>query len=291
MMIPHTKNYKVVIVTPAGREEYLSIFKKFIYKKMDEGVVDGWQLWQNTVKQSDIDYLASMAAENPKVTVYTIPNLEGKYNNCDTWRTCEFFKYTHIPDTIFIRFDDDIVWMEDDCIEKIVKARLENPKAFVIYPNVINSTIVTSWHQKSGALGLEAGAVKQQEENPGDPNWAYLDEFNYSNSGLIDLIHATFKKKYEEGKLSDYYLPSRVMDDYQHFSICSIAWFGDDNVNPGSSEESQMGWEIPQMLGRPNFFVGDALMVHYSYHTQIDHLKAEGQQKLEFYKELSNRIK
>ena len=288
-MMIETKKWNVVVVTPAGREEYLSIFKKFIYKKMEQGVVDGWQLWQNTIKPSDIAYIDSMVAENPKVTKYTIPNLEGKHNNCDTWRTCEFFKYTHIPDTIFIRFDDDIVWMEDDCIEKIVKARLENPKAFVIYPNVINSTISTSWHQASGALGTEAGLVKQQKDNPSDPNYAYLDEFNYTDSKLIDLIHDTFKKKYEEGKLSDYYLPSRSLDDYQHFSINSICWFGDDNVNPGSAEEPQMSWEIPALLGRPNFFVGDALIVHYAYHTQIEHLKANGQQKLEFYKELANK--
>lgn len=287
-MIIENKKWNVIVVTPAGREEYLSIFKKYIYKKMEEGLVDGWQVWLNTVKQSDIDYIHSMAAENPKVQVFTIPDLEGKHNNCDTWRTCEFFKWTHLPDTIFIRFDDDIVWAADDAIEKIIKARIEHPKAFIIYPNVINSTLVTSWHQASGALGTEAGLVHQEKE--GDPNWAYLDEFNYGDSGLIDLIHDTFKKRYEEGTLSAYYLPSRVLLGYPHFSICSIAWWGHDNVNPGSSEESQLGWEIPTMLGRPNYFAGDALVVHYSYHTQIDHLKADGQKKLEFYRELASRI-
>ncbi len=66
------KEYKIVVVTPAGRKKYLDIFKKRIYAEMDKGVIDGWQLWQNTVNQEDIDYLASMEAENPKVKRYFI---------------------------------------------------------------------------------------------------------------------------------------------------------------------------------------------------------------------------
>lgn len=283
------KEYKVVIVTPAGREKYLDIIKKYVYRDMTKGLIDGWQLWQNTVKQSDIDYHASMAAENPKVQVFTIPNLENKYNFCDTWRTCEFFKNAQDDDTIYIRLDDDIVWYEENAIEKIAMARIEHPDAFAIYPVVMDSTIITAWHQASGALGLEAGAVKQPKAD--DPNWAYLDEFNYSDSGLIDLMHETFKKKYEEGKLADYYLPSRSLEDYQRFSICSLCWWGKDHVLPGPSEESQLAWELPAAANRPVYLLGDALLVHYSYHTQRDYLESCSPEKLEFYKNLSDQIK
>lgn len=286
-MIKHNgQEYKVVIVTPAGREKYLSFFKKYIYAEMEKGLVDGWQLWQNTTLQSDIDYLASMAAENGKVKVFTIPNLENKYNNCDTWRTCEFFKNTQENDTIYIRFDDDIVWYEPGAIEKMVIARIEHPDALVIYPNVINSTTVTSWHQASGALGKEAGEVKQEKE--GDPDYAYLDAFNYTDSKLIDLMHATFRAKYEAGKVSDYYLPSRTLERYNRFSICSLAFWGKDHLDVGPSEEAWLAWEEPERLKRPNYFLGDALMVHYAYHTQRDHLEANNPQSLEFYKNLSN---
>lgn len=274
------KEYKIVICTPAGREKYLSFFKKYIYAEMERGLVDGWQLWQNTVKPSDIAYLQSMAAENPKVKIYTIDKLEARYNNCDTLRSYEFFRNTHDDDTIYIRMDDDIVWYEPGAIQKIAQARIDHPDAFAIYPNVINSTIVSQWHQDVGALGKEAGECHRQ----------YLDEFAYTDSKFIDLIHNTFKRRYAEGSLSAYYIPSRSMDDYQKFSICSIAWWGKDHVTPTELEEAQMSWELAEKFKRPNYFVGDALLVHYSYHTQIEYLESCHPPHLDFYKELSEKI-
>ena len=70
-MITHNgQTYKISICTPAGREKYLSIFKKFIYRKMNAGLVDGWQLWLNTTDLRDIAYLESMEKENPRVKIY-----------------------------------------------------------------------------------------------------------------------------------------------------------------------------------------------------------------------------
>lgn len=291
-MIKHKdKEYKVLIVTPAGRAKYLSFFKKYIYAEMDKGLVDGWDLWQNTVDKSDIEYLASMEAENPKVKRFYISNIVPngpEFNSADTMRTCEFFKFAQDDDTIYLRFDDDIVWYEPGFIEKVCIARIENPDALFIYPNIINSTICTSWHQASGVLGTQAGLVRQQKDNPGDPHYAYLDEFNYSDSKLIDLIHDTFKFNYEQGTLNRYYLPSKILADYQHFSICSMAWWGKDKLDAtGHAEEPWASWEEPERLGRPNYFVGDALCVHYAYHTQRPYLESCEPQKLEFYKDLA----
>lgn len=279
-MITDTKNnkdYKIVIVTPAGREKYLSIFKKHIYRKMEEGLVDGWQLWQNTVKPEDIAYLESMEKENPKVKRFFVEGITNKYNFCDTLKSYMFFRNTHDDDTIYIRFDDDIVWIEEDGIKKIAQARIDHPDAFVIYPNIINSTIISTWHQDIGALSLEAGKCNRE----------YLDVFAYTDSKLIDHIHNTFKKRYAEGSLTAYYLPSRYFTDYQKFSICSIAWWGKDHVTPTELEEAQMGYELPEKFQRPVYFVGDALMVHYSYHTQRDYLESCKPEQLEFYKEIT----
>lgn len=277
------QEYKVVVVTPAGREKYLSIFKNFIYRKMNEGVVDNWQLWLNTVDAGDITYLQSMEAENPKVKIYRLgEQIIPTWETYNALQTHKFFANAQEDDTIYIRFDDDIIWCADDAIEKMCQARIDNPNAFIIYPNIINSTTCTSWHQEIGALSEEAGKVKRY--NKADPNYAYLDEFNYSDSRLIDHIHKTFKKRYTEGTLSAYYLPSRSLNEFERFSICSVCWFGKDKMSLGTLEEPQISWELPQALNKPNYFVGDALMVHYSYHTQRGYLTSQGDVHLEFYK-------
>jgi hypothetical protein len=271
--MPYTNSgqtYKVSICTPAGREKYLSFTKKFIYRKMEEGLIDEWQLWLNTINPQDIAYIESMAAENPKVKIYRLDEkITPTWESYNALQTHKFFKFAHDDDTIYIRLDDDIVWVEDGALEKICQARIIHPNAYVIYPNIINSTMCTSWHQEIGALSEEFGIVRK--ERPEDLDWAYLDAFNYTDSGLINHIHNTFRKRYEEGSLSAYYLPSKSFDDYKHFSICSIAWWGKDKVSPGALEESQMAHELPKGFARPVWFAGDALMVHYSYHTQRDY--------------------
>lgn len=272
------QKYKVVIVTPAGREKFLSISKKFIYRKMEEGLIDGWQLWLNTVKESDIKYLESMEKENPKVKVYRLDEpIVPTWDNYNALQTHKFFKFAQDNDTIYVRFDDDLIWTEEGALEKLLQARINAPRALLIYPNVINSTIVSYWHQQIMALGTEAGKC----------NGEYLDEFAYANSDFIELIHKTFKKRYEENSLSAYYLPNRLFENWQHFSICCIAFWGKDKLQPTELEEAWLSWEEPERKRRPVFFCGDALMVHYNYHTQKDYLMTLKPQPLEFFKQIT----
>ena len=90
-----------------------------------------------------------------------------------------------------------------------------------------------------------------------------------------------------EGTLSKYYLPSRVLSDYERFSICCIAWWGKDKVSPGYIEEPQLAYQIPEELKRPNFFCGDALLVHGAYHTQRPYAEATGDVALKFYETIT----
>lgn len=282
-MIKHKgKTYKIVVCTPSGRQKYLSVFKKSVYKKMDEGLVDGWQLWLNTVDAGDIAYLESMQAENPKVKIYRLGEaITPTWETYNALQTYQFFANAQDDDTIYIRFDDDIIWMADDAIEKMVKARIDHPNAFIIYPNIINSTICTSWHQEKGVLSEEAGKVRRYDKT--DPDFAYLDPFNYTDNRLINHIHDTFRKNYEAGTLSNYHLPSRSLDEYERFSICSVCWSGKQKLRLGYIEEPQISWELPMQYEKPNYFVGDALLVHYSYHTQRELLTAQGDVHLKFY--------
>lgn len=278
------QTYKVVATTPAGREKYLSVFKHFIYRKMEEGVIDHWQLWVNTVNEGDLKYLESMENENPKVKRYFLDEpITPTWESYNALQTYKFFKYAHDDNTIYLRFDDDIIWAADDSVEKMCKARIDNPDAYIIYPNIINSTTCNSWHQEKGVLSEKAGRVKRESDNKDDPNCAYLDAFNYSDSKLGDLIHETFKKNYNRGTLDKYYLPSRSLVDYNRFSICSVAWWGKDKIEIGHLEEPQIAWEKPKELERPNYFCGDALMVHYSYHTQRPYFTGMGDKHLKFY--------
>jgi len=279
------KGYKIVVCVPAGRRKYLSFMKKYLYRQLEEGILDAVQLWKNTINPDDILCLEEMAKENPKVKIYEIDEpITPTWESYNAMQTHKFFKFAHEDNTIYIRLDDDIVWVEEGALEKICQARIDHPDAYVIYPNVINSTMCTSWHQEIGALSEEAGIVRK--EDPKDLDWCYLDSFNYSSAELIKHIFNTFKKRYGEKTLSAYYLPSKSFDDYKHFSICSICWWGFDKVSPSELEETQMAYELPMLFKRPVWFCGSALLYHVFYHTQRQSIGGDEEPYLEYFRKI-----
>jgi len=281
------QNYKIVIITPAGREKYLSFFKKFMYRKIADGLIDSWDLWLNTINPTDIAYIRSMAAENSKVKIYELDEpITPTWESYNALQTHKFMKFAQDDDTIYIRIDDDIGWVEEGALEKIIQARIDHPDAFAIYPNVINSTMCNSWHQEIGALSEEAGIVRKESQHPEDKDWAYLDAFSYTSAEFYKHIFNTFKKRYEENSLYAYYLPSKSFDDYKHFSICSLCWWGRDKIDCGPNEEAQMAWELPEKLKRPVWFCGDALVYHLFYHTQRESLGGNEEPFLEYFRKI-----
>ena len=56
--------YRVVIVTPAGRQRYLELLIPQV-QNYKQGGADEYRLWVNTTDQNDIDYMTQKAAEDP----------------------------------------------------------------------------------------------------------------------------------------------------------------------------------------------------------------------------------
>src|ERR1035441_50384 len=123
------KDYKIVVVTPAGRAQYLDILKKYIYKEMDKGLIDDWQLWYNTGDNNDISYMNGMEIDRPgKVKKYVLDGINGY----DAYQIHRFFQFVQNDNTIYLRFDDDIVYIEDRAIEKLIQCRIDNPEPFIV---------------------------------------------------------------------------------------------------------------------------------------------------------------
>ena len=64
------QNYRIIVVIPAGRQKYLEISKKYLYRKMEEGILDELHLWQK-YHQSARYRLSGEAAET-LVGIYKI---------------------------------------------------------------------------------------------------------------------------------------------------------------------------------------------------------------------------
>jgi hypothetical protein len=277
----NNKEWKVVAVTPAGRQKHLEILKKYVYREIDKGLVDAWQLWANTKVQEDLVYMDSMVTERPeKVRKCVLDSLpyEGQYSGFNIHL---FWKFSQDPDTIYVRFDDDIVFIEEGAVEKLVKARLDNPNPFMVYANIVNNTVLCKTHQDIGVLGKEGGVCIGER----------LDAFAHQDKGLVERHHQTFRQNFEAGTLSKYYFPDITYTNFDPFSITCLAYFGRDFIDkiPDPDEELWASSVEPAKLNRPNMVCGNALVVHFAHYTQRPHLESKPEY-LEFYKQLSLKI-
>lgn len=246
--------FKVCVVTPAGRKKHLAVLKQYVYREMAAGLVDEWQLWKNTGVPEDVAYLDEMAAENSRVNVIDIGLTE-----FSAFNIYKFYQYTVEDDTVYLRFDDDIVWVQGNAMRKLVLARLQHLRPFVVSANIVNNTLISWIHQDIGALDKEHGLA----------NFTRMDEVAHKNELFAENTHQTFMRRHQEGSLNAYYYPDRLLMGFDSFSISCFAYFGHD-LQPidNSDEELWISSLRPQATNRPCLLLGDALVVHYGYHTQ-----------------------
>lgn len=269
------KDWSVCAVTPAGRAKHMAILKKYIYREMRSGLIDHWQLWKNTGVPEDVAYLESMVVENDQVELVDIGVHE--YN---PYNIQKFYNYTTDENTIYLRFDDDIVWMDETAIEALVKTRLEHPEAFVVSANIVNNTLIGWIHQSIGVSDTAFGTLSFQR----------LDEVGWRNPEYAEYMHTNFIRKYGEEELNQYMFPFWKLIGYNAFSISCFAYFGFDLQPIDNPDEELWISEIrPRAMNRPCLIDGTALVVHYGYHTQ----RALLDQKpyiLDFYRDLCEKV-
>jgi hypothetical protein len=141
-------DYKVIVITPAGRKRYLEILVEYV--KRLKGIVDEYHIWLNTEDKKDIEYIKSLASDYIKVI-----EKPGPYHNNGIYR---FFPYCIQPKTVYVRFDDDIVFLDNnEAFINFVKYRIAHPEYFLLYANIINNSIISHLHHRLGNFNDKKG--------------------------------------------------------------------------------------------------------------------------------------
>ena len=139
------RNKKIIAVTPAGRERYLKVLSKNLDKF--KGIIDEWHLWVNTIDENDINWMKTLEANDPDFIKLTY-NPHNRVNGNSS--ICDFFPlYNGTKETVFIRFDDDVVFIDDNLTD-FIDFRIDNPQFFLVYANLINNGLNTHILQRLG---------------------------------------------------------------------------------------------------------------------------------------------
>lgn len=266
------KTYKVVVVTPAGRKRYMEVLLKYILK--NRSIIDEYCIWQNTKNIEDINYFKTLTENYNFIKVK-----ESKIPINGGWSIHKFFVDCVDKDTIYIRLDDDIVYLEDNFFIKLLLFRIHNPQYFLVFPNIINNAIIDHIHQRMGVYEIEQIF-----------DYSFLSKVGWADPYLAQHKHDVFVNNISNNMLDIYRFNRWELFFYERISINCISWFGEEFAkfegNVGVDEEQWLSQDKPKNIKKMNCVFGDAICSHFAFYTQREFLDSTN--TLQKYKELIN---
>lgn len=254
---------KKIIVTPAGRKPYLEILAAHLYKR--RGQFDEWHIWQNTQNEEDLEFLQHLDA---KIISPTNSN-----PSLGTQNISSFYPIDSVdPNALYLRLDDDIVWMEPNFINKMFSYRANNTKNFLIFANIINNSVCSHLHMRYGYISWNDLL-----------GYNCFDPVGWSSPIFAHNLHNTFLSNFQN--YNKFYFNDWYLYLTERVSVNAISWRGEDmllcggdvTINPPNSIQDEEEWLCkygPSVSGnKRNVIYGQALCVHYAYKTQRDHLE------------------
>lgn len=253
--------YKIVCVIPAGRRRYMHALMPYI---VTSGHVDEIHIWMNTNNENDLEYLRSLSALYDKIRLIAAPPMQSSKNTDNVGR---FYTKAIDPDTIYIKLDDDIVFMESNFFETFLAFRFEHRDAFMCFPMTINNAMCTYVHDCFGLAEVVDGVHIVP--------WAG-DGLTYGDPRFAEKVHRYFLRQYDAGDL----LPLRHDAFSFNFtmSINCCAWFGSDFARFGGVvpswmlDEYYLTVDMPLKLKKLNAFCGQTIVSHFAFFVQRNYL-------------------
>lgn len=269
------EGHRVVVVTPAGRERYLRLLAAHV---LTSPLVDEWHLWQNTVVAGDLAFMRELAALHPRVRLVDPPLVPPDGNKS----IGQFFRTTTASDTVYVRLDDDVVWLEPDFFARLLGERLAHREPLFCYPLIINNAVCSWLLQLHGKLRFPV---------PVHP-WC-MDNVAWHNGDFAASLHRWFLERLQAGRLDALRIePTPV--SLARVSINCISWFGSDlapfgGVFPDDADEEEFASvTLPIALARLNRISGAAICAHFAFWPQREVL--DGTDILGRYEALAPRV-
>jgi hypothetical protein len=260
---------KIIAFTPCGRKRYMDILAAHVMREQAFGHIDEWVLFNNPYIIDDSTYADQLAAKRDWIKVV---NVGKETATRDAGQISTFFGALDDPEAIYIRLDDDLCYLAEDFLPKLVRYRLDNPEPFLVYPTIINNTRTSYQLQKEGNIPIK---------DWGEVEPILCAPMAWGNTNFVFRLHQKALAAIENGTLvKEFELPSGTFDNYEdgNISINCFAILGVDMVacNVTRDEEGYLSKHRPMELKRFNARCGDAVVIHFAYHTQTVFMDQSG---------------
>lgn len=292
------ENQRVEAIVVFGRKDRAKILHRYLQRNMrrNGGVLDRVMFVVFAAMEEDLLWLNQLV--QTFASDYDIPAVTGR-------RLAKIYSVCTDPDTVYIKIDDDMVYMSDETIPEIVRERVRG-RCALVSANVINHAILSAVHQDIGAI-RHYFPVPEEELPPGSrPIWIRSDDSlalsvieKKAQSECVwrmwqcaAWMHESFLSRVMDGTWCAYDFgwhdfhahghgamrgEKFVPLPYTRWSINMIAFKMEDlaearEADLAEDDESELAVMVHHRMNRRACAVGRALTAHFSYSLQEDSL-------------------
>lgn len=279
---------RVVAWTPYGRKETMSILYKYMVRDHEAGIVDEYWLYLNMDPDQHQDLLFAqwLASSYPWIKLKERPPHE-RVLHPKQLNTGKFYQYAVEPNTIYIRLDDDIVYVHKDAMARLAAAKGVSP-ATVCFPIIWHNAICSFWLQNMGKIPLEYGRVRD----------AYcMDPVGWGDGQFAEKIHRLLLDHIKADAVDELFLhhdvqlPLGLQFSVSCFAAHSDLYRGLENPGhlPYEEEETWHTIHETHRSGKANIIIGNALVAHLSFFPHTDYIRRQTD-ILDQYREIADQI-
>ncbi|MCJ1294331.1 hypothetical protein MMC34_005889 [Xylographa carneopallida] len=129
---------------PDGRPRYVSILDCYLKRNLaiNGGYLDEVHWMANTENQHDLAYLDTLVNTTESYKAYHLKHLGFQ----------SIWEHAVDNNTLYIKIDDDMIYIHEDAIPRLVQSRIAHPSAFDIAANIVNSPLTNWFHARTGAV-------------------------------------------------------------------------------------------------------------------------------------------
>jgi len=281
-------NKRIVIVTPAGRRSTMQILEKYIVALYTADLIDGWLIWENTKDIYDRKYISDLFNNYEWVDIDRGDESLPEYGTADNLKN--YWDGVCDENTVYVRFDDDIVFIELEKFAEFIKFRIDNPEYLVVYPTIINNTGIAYKMQQEGLISPTQPMIGEIVADNGAPEWNRggfhpCDAKAWADTDFCRKEHLRFILNAQEKWFNVYRLNEPwELTHHETVSINSCSWIGSNDPKQFEmgtrAEEGEIVYFLPKKYHTINCVYNNFIVSHYAFYTQKATLDSVGIDKL-----------
>lgn len=211
--------------------------------------------WGATIELCDIDDRVRRYVGNPN-------------ERMPYWQAYDYYarRSENFADTVFLKCDDDIVYLDPAKLGDFIEFRKANPKYFIVSANVVNNGVCAYWQQQSGAIPASLGDFERPPGGFGGTLWLSAERATQLHDFFLDSAARNLP------------LTMPVIDWTERQSINFIAWLGSDLKHmalPKCDDELALSVTLPALVERPSAIYSDFTVSHLSFGPQEQGLEVD----------------